>query len=708
MRTSVTRWTHTRLVALLAGGLLVGSVLGAGALGAAPAQADGNLSVSVDPGTVSLTVGGQPQNFTVKIRSDNGDSHQVVVGVSIPLTNYGVQPGGAPQGCVTQQADTLVCNVGDVPNGQESDLSFSLAPPGSSSIAAGQSQSGSGQVQAQAQGGGQSANGSYQATLTAAGPSTVGQVSGSVIDATSGAAVPNAQVTIKDGDGHSYPVHTDSGGNYSFAPSASQPLTPGDITVSFTATGYQPSSTTVQGQQGSPLAVGSIQLTKTAASPSPTPTAAATAAASPTAEATPKSPGLGAGTWLLIILGALLVAGGVVAIVFLLRRKDKDDGEDGDGGDGPFGPNGGGPGGYGNDAATTVLNRVPGDVSSDAPTMVHNGPLVPPDRDEFDDYDNFARSYGTSSFQNPGAPTQRYDQPTQRWNPNEETRRVDQPTGQWRPQQNESTQGWNPNQDQQATRASFNQPGDRYNEPTNGRGNQGNGYDQPTGRHGAADAEPPLWPDRLPNDSYSQQSSPYGTPSSPPANTYGTPSGPPASTYGTPSAPPRNTYGGGAPTSGPGYGGAPTSGGGYGGAPTSGNGFGGGYGGSPTSGGGYNSPASGGGYGNGRDYDAPTNGGGGYGRGGGESTQGWNRNQGGGESTQGWNRDQGYRQGGQGGGYSQGGQDYGQSEQSRHRVDDPTRQWNPNSGGGRPSSPPPASLDETRLERRDGVDWLDG
>jgi hypothetical protein len=714
VRTPVRRWTHTRLVALLAGGLLAGSLLGAGAIGAAPAYADGNLSVNVNPGTVNLTVGGAAQTFDVQVKAGGGDVHNVVVAVTLPLSNYGVQSSTPPGGCVTQQANELVCSVGDVGDNQEKDLTFGLAPPGTSSIGSGQSQTGSGQVQAQSQGGGQNASGSYSVTLTGAGPSSVGQVSGTLIDATTGSAVTGAQVTIKDSGGHSYPVSTDNSGNFMFAPSANQPLSPGNLTVTFTATGYTQGSTTAVGQQGQPVAVGTIQLTKAASTASATPSAAPSKTAagkhSSTAAAPKSDSGLGFVTWLLIILGALLVIGGIIAIVFLLRRKDK--GDDDPGEDGPMfgGPNGGGqPGQYGGDpAATTVLNRVPPNgVSPDAPTMVHNGPLVPPDRDEFDDYDNFARSYGTSGFQNPGGATQRYDQPTQSWqpNPNEVTRPVssphaDNPTQAWRPGQDEPTRGWNPNSQDQPTRAAYQQPApDRYNEPTNPGNNPNAGpYDQPTsrGRHGAPEQDgAPLWPDRLPNDGYGQPSgppaTPYGQQGGAPAGNYGQPSGPPAGNYGQPSGPPANTYGQqsgnyGQPSAPPaGQYGQPS-------APPR-NAYG-----SPTSGSGYGSPGSDGGYGNGGGNDQGYqggNGGGGYGRAP-EPTQQWNQNQGH-QPNQG---NQGYGQGN--------GQGYGQppADQSRHRVDDPTRTWNA-SNVGRPPSPPP-SLDETRLERRDGVDWLDG
>src|SRR3954469_23573529 len=121
------RWTHTRLAALLAGSLLAGSLLGAGVIGAAPAYADGNLSVSVNPGTVNLTVGGQAQTFDVQVKADGGDVRNVVVGVSIPLSNYGVQPSSVPGGCATQQQNTMVCSIGDLGDGDTKDLTFGAA-----------------------------------------------------------------------------------------------------------------------------------------------------------------------------------------------------------------------------------------------------------------------------------------------------------------------------------------------------------------------------------------------------------------------------------------------------------------------------------------------------------------------------------------------------------------------------------------------------
>jgi hypothetical protein len=71
----------------------------------------------------------------------------------------------------------------------------------------------------------------------------------------------------------------------------------------------------------------------------------------------------------------------------------------------PFneGPAGGYPGADAQQTAVISAVREDGLPVGDAPTMVHNGPLV---RDEFDDYDNFARNYGTSHYKPGGASPQ--------------------------------------------------------------------------------------------------------------------------------------------------------------------------------------------------------------------------------------------------------------------------------------------------------------
>jgi hypothetical protein len=239
-------------------------------------------------------------------------------------------------------------------------------------------------------------------------PQTVKEVSGRVTDFGTGLPVPNATVGIRDSAGHSYSATTSDSGSYRFLGSSGQPIVPGQIEIG-AAKGNINSARTVSAAAGQALTNQKITLKLTAATPTATPSATESAIDQPTdtpgdASTTPaggqpgagsqKSSGTSMGSLLLIIVGGLLVALGVGAIVLLwMRRKDNGDDESdgpGAGGGGPRGAVPPGQGGYGGDQ-TRVANRagmgadptmVGGAALADAPTMMHNRPLVD---DEFPD-----------------------------------------------------------------------------------------------------------------------------------------------------------------------------------------------------------------------------------------------------------------------------------------------------------------------------------
>ncbi|MEU8609132.1 carboxypeptidase-like regulatory domain-containing protein, partial [Actinoplanes sp. NPDC048791] len=180
-------------------------------------------------------------------------------------------------------------------------------------------------------------------------PQTVRQVSGRVKDQ-DGKAVSGALVGLRDSQGHQYQTNTNGDGGYSFTSSDSKPISVGAMAVGATKDGYELTSKNAQGAAGKSITVPLTLKSKTAptpSSPSPSPSATTDPTDEATDEAsepaTDESAGVldaapksgsdeGSGSLLFIILGGLLVAAGIGAIVLvLMRRKSNEDPDELDG-----------------------------------------------------------------------------------------------------------------------------------------------------------------------------------------------------------------------------------------------------------------------------------------------------------------------------------------------------------------------------------------
>ncbi|MBB4748042.1 carboxypeptidase-like regulatory domain-containing protein [Actinoplanes lobatus] len=250
-----------------------------------------------------------------------------------------------------------------------------------------------------------------------AAPTTVRQVSGRIKD-DGGARVAGVQVAIQDSAGHSYSTTTGNNGEYAFSSSDAKPIAAGSITVGAAKDGYDATTVTVEGTAGRTVNV-PLTIKKVAAettSPTPTPSTSATAAPEEevtdeeTAETTAPLADQGldntSGTeeegsnWLLIIMGVLLVAAGIGAMVLVwMRRKNANDDLGSDTGLGKAVPAAAGGfdatrvaapvgGGRGGDATMVApaggMGAQRGGMGgslADAPTMIHR----PPVEDEFPD-----------------------------------------------------------------------------------------------------------------------------------------------------------------------------------------------------------------------------------------------------------------------------------------------------------------------------------
>ncbi|MEU5942469.1 carboxypeptidase-like regulatory domain-containing protein [Micromonospora sp. NPDC047548] len=276
-------------------------------------------------------------------------------------------------------------------------------------VASGQTKSG--KVQINASIGGESDSAERDVTVRGPQPQeiqTVKYISGKVVVAANGEAVPNAMVMLRDSQGHQYQTTSDGSGNYRFTGSSSDPISPGRIDLG-ASKDNTPGTKTINASAGQSLTGQRIALAlKVEVSPSATPSASVEAlpteevteeATDESAEATPgqaqaasNDEGGSSGSFLIILLGGLLVAAGVGTIVLLwVRRKNADEDDEGAPAGAAAGAVPGARGAYrGADDHTRVVNRagagpdptmVGGTSLSDAPTMMHRPVVddVPPD-----------------------------------------------------------------------------------------------------------------------------------------------------------------------------------------------------------------------------------------------------------------------------------------------------------------------------------------
>lgn len=294
-------------------------------------------------------------------------------------------------------------------------------------------------------------------------PENVTSVSGKVTNVDNGRGIANATVALNDDENHSYTTETNDDGEFRFTSSNNRPISPGQILLAAGKEGFQNNQTSTNANAGQ--AKSGVRLTlKSTASPSASPSSA-----SPSAEETTEAPtdaasdasidpaaagnqsdsgGSGLFSWVLIILGGLLVALGVGAIVLLvIRRKEGGEGED-DADDPNPDPNGprptpGAQGVYRGGSDPTMVTggaamggaptmAMGGSGLADAPTMMHQ-PV-----DEYGDpYGSPLRApqpggpqpagYGATAAYSPrpespaygGPGSYGYDEPTGRYTPND-------------------------------------------------------------------------------------------------------------------------------------------------------------------------------------------------------------------------------------------------------------------------------------------------
>ncbi|MEH0970106.1 carboxypeptidase-like regulatory domain-containing protein [Micromonospora sp. CPCC 205546] len=372
-------------------GVVVALVVGA--LLTAPATPALAADVTVSPGSVTVNAGSDAA-VTVLVTPRDGDEK---VQISLAGLPGGVSCAG---GCGTidfnndrPRPQLLRIRAGD--NAGDANVTVTVAAEGD--------KSGPGTATFQL-----GVRGKAQPTEPAQ-VQTVKSVSGKVVAKANGKAVPNAVVMLQDGAGKKRDTISDDDGNFRFNGTTEKPIAPGRLAVgasvgevyatkSFDASAGQ----SVTGQRLSlEIKVETTPSATPSASEEPppseepveeTPEESAEATPGAAANASNEDSG-GMGSWLIILLGGLLVAAGVGTIVLLwMRRKDSGDEADDDA---PAGAAAGAVpaarGAFrGADDQTRVVNRVGatpdptmvgGTALSDAPTMMHRPVVddVPPD-----------------------------------------------------------------------------------------------------------------------------------------------------------------------------------------------------------------------------------------------------------------------------------------------------------------------------------------
>ena len=374
-----------------------------------PAHADNEVAISFQPGAVEVTIGGANQQATMTLSNQAPSVSAIdvtVTGSVNGLNNQAAVDMGGGNGC-QGGGNTMQCRI--EPGGTAT-IQLSIAPQSESNLPQGESLPGSFDVTARArdgQGGGGNSGGSLPITVVGSSdPDSVPSISGT-ITGDKNKPLEGVKVKATDSAGSTFNGTTGADGKYSIAPNGGGKIEPGEIKLEATKSGYETKSVTVNGLGGKAAESKFTMVKKT-----DKPSGEASDAAPPVENAAPEADdgGWSAGTWILAIVGVLFVVGGIVAIVLLLRRGKHDEEDDDLFADKPpvHTPK----------AAQTGLPGLydagPRSPVMDAPTMIHNGPLL--------DDEDLAR-YGSGGPAGPPTTAfgpaygDRGEQPTQMFDP---------------------------------------------------------------------------------------------------------------------------------------------------------------------------------------------------------------------------------------------------------------------------------------------------
>ncbi|WP_025273246.1 carboxypeptidase-like regulatory domain-containing protein [Haloglycomyces albus] len=206
-----------------------------------------------------------------------------------------------------------------------------------------------------------------------------------------GEPIEGAEVNLEDSEGNTYDKTTDSTGRFEFLGSEDRYIAPGEMTLTVTKDGYE--TQTINRNVLTTLDE-TIKMPSTEEEAAEEEEEPASEDTEPATEAASEESGISGTLLTMIIIGAILVIGGIIAIILLLRSgKDDDDDRDSDR---PL-PNL--PPDHQGQAAQVgspgVYQASGPATQEEAPTMVHNGPLI---------NDNEFASYGSQPNANAFGP----------------------------------------------------------------------------------------------------------------------------------------------------------------------------------------------------------------------------------------------------------------------------------------------------------------
>jgi hypothetical protein len=297
---------------------------------ASPASAAEKLQIQ-DINPVTLTVGGGPQPLLVTVKN-TGDvsSTATTLTLDVPLSDRQVAVGNVPPDCA-KFGSRVTCEVAALKPDGLLNLSIQLTAPATSTLTPGAEVSGTGSAVLK-----NADTKSFRVNLR--GPNqapVVPEVSGQVVDMSTGTPLANALVLLQDGARREHNVGTDGQGRYRFTSTADKPITPGSLTIGASRNGYENGTATRDARAGQAVTGVLVKLKPVAAAAAPSapmtePSLAPEVAATPVEAAPnirPTSSGMSMLSWVLIVLGGLLVLLGIGAIALLVIRRKDDDGD---------------------------------------------------------------------------------------------------------------------------------------------------------------------------------------------------------------------------------------------------------------------------------------------------------------------------------------------------------------------------------------------
>ncbi|WP_157641061.1 hypothetical protein [Longispora albida] len=400
-------------------GVVGAMVAGMLAFGASPALAADTLKVNVDPGTVSIEAG---QTKAVRITVENtSDKPAPSVKLAVQLPSNAQFSDGAQSSpgftcSLADQGKTATCQIAVLPKDGKAVVQFMVGSPQgtpSTNLPATVNASAAGFTVTGEQGFNVDVKGAAPPASPTAAPG-VPSVSGMVQTLTTAEPVSGATVKVTDSAGQTNQVATGEDGKFTVPARDPNGFKAGTLTILITKAGTPPKTTIKSNVPGGVPLAGlnlaiDVKASATPSAPASSAPAATSAAPQPQDSAVAGNSGtktgtgdggLGALTWILIGLGILLVGGGGLAIFFLLRKGKEEDDE-------PVAPK---PTVYG--GAGGARPMPPAD---DAPTMMHQGPLVTDDP-----YGYQPGGYGRTDQY--GAPADPYGAPPQQAAPTQQFR----------------------------------------------------------------------------------------------------------------------------------------------------------------------------------------------------------------------------------------------------------------------------------------------